>query len=136
MEEAEPHRIDLEENAAQDMTILIKTKTTVQKVKYNGMILGDSHPNSTVFLVNKTVAEIQRSKYQGADLFVVVKKFEKTAFLDQKWDPDIFNIWEVTRSSQDEPTVPLRTIVLKFMRFQMNHSKDETQRLFVVSLLL
>ncbi|KAJ8667996.1 hypothetical protein QAD02_009659 [Eretmocerus hayati] len=136
MEEAELYRIDPEENATQEMTILMRTKTAVQKIKYKGMILGDSHPNSTVLLANKTVAEIQRFEYEGADLFVVVKKFKKTAFLDSKWDPDIFNNWEVTCSSQDEWTVPLNTIVLKFVRFQMNYSKDESKRLFVVPLLL
>ncbi|KAJ8677675.1 hypothetical protein QAD02_013462 [Eretmocerus hayati] len=136
MEEAELNQIDADGNGVEVIEILIKTKEAVHKVKFNGMILGDTHPNSTVLLLNGNVAEIQRFEYAGKDLFAVVKKFKKKSFLDPKWHPEIFNIWEIAPSSQEESTLALSEIVQKFVRFEMNYSKDEPKRFFAVPILL
>ncbi|KAJ8671239.1 hypothetical protein QAD02_002498 [Eretmocerus hayati] len=135
IEEAELYLTEADQIDSKALEILIETKVEVHKIRYRGMILGNSHPNSTVLTKNKNIVEIQRFEYVGTKLFVVIKKFKKKSFLDTIWDVHDLNIWEVTHPSLEESTIPLDSIVQKFVRLQVNFPAEEEKRMFVIPLL-
>lgn len=119
-----------------DFLILRKQKRSIIKLKYSGWILSVAHPNSTVFLEDKSIAEICQFHEKDNKILVEIRKYlKREPIFESPCDSSTVDIWEVSRLSISSIIVPLENIKGKFVNFQMNYSVEEENRSFVVPLL-
>lgn len=116
-----------------ELKIFVKRKNKILKINYQGMILSVTHPNHTVLLRNGTVAQISELHQIKGLIHIEYKMYLSKLPVIQ--NSTSLNIWEVRKLSSDALLAPLCDIVKKFVKFQLNFSTTEENRLFVISLL-
>lgn len=116
--------------------IMVKKQDVICKLKFNGMVLSTTSPNSTILLKDGNVAEICEFVSQSSGIVVKIKKYaKKVALFQTPCDSGLLNIWEVNNLSTFTTEIPLKKIVQKFVNFHINLSTMESTKNVVVPLL-
>lgn len=116
--------------------ILHEDKSKVIKLKYYCMILSHSCLNNTVFLQDRSIAEIVKIYKYNDNIRVQVRRYlRKESMFNYPCDSSSLNMWQVSRLSPTVIDIPLQLIKQKFVELQIQYSSSEETKTFVIPLL-
>lgn len=117
------------------VVILQEKMGKVIKIRCREMILSSSHPNSTVLLQDRSVAEIINIYKHDSYRATVKQYLKKKSIFTDPCDSSNFNMWQVNDLSSRILDISLSFIYQKCVKFQMNYSAEEEKKFFVIPLL-